>query len=336
VENFSSPLTGLPEDSKLGSSDLISDSELTSARDELAFALGQNWALVGWDLQQAKTRRDIGKTLKRVRGINCEALEVFRRRLTLETENSAPEIAMVHELRKQLDESREYARKAVLGLGEVRQQFENIDRALKKLDRFEKGSLPALRDEKKANLVQVQSRFRNRQARHDSLEIRLEQMEGLFAQSELLDFINSRRHRLNPLNFANAMAGVPYMAWRQSRKRCLLLPTKPPKSLRYAQFEVLSKACPPPVTARGDACSQLRDYLLGPGCAEEQACQELAKYWRYLRLATEFTYPALSVAREQLPFLLLRDIQIQIEGQSESEAILAENERLQIGQKPID
>lgn len=336
MEKFSSPLAGFTEDSRLGRSELVSDSELTCTRDELAFVLGQNWALIGWDLQRATTRRDIRTILKRVRGTNCRVLETLRRRLTLETENREPDAAMVHELRKQLDEFREQGRKAFLELRKAREQFENIDRAVRELDHSGKDLLPHLKDGKKTNLKQLESMWRNQQARADSLELCLEQMEGLFAQSELLDFIKSRRHRPTPLNFATAMAGLPNVTWRGSRKCCLSLPTKPPQSLRYAQFEVLSKACPPPLTARENACTQLRDYLLGPKCAGKRACHELAKYWRYLRLATEYTYPAFSAARDQLPFLLLRDIQSQIESQSESEAILAENERLEINQKTTD
>lgn len=331
MENFSNPLTGFSEELEFGRPELINDCELTSTRDELAFALGQNWALVGWDLQRANTLRDIRTALKRVRGINCKALEVFRRRLALETEKSEINAVTLQPIRKQLDEIRERSRATFLELRAKRQQFENIDRVLTKLDHPDKYLVRALRDEKEADLVQLESKWRNWQISCDSLEFRLEQMNALFAQSQLLDFIKSKRHRLTPLNLATAMAGIPYVAWRQSRRRCLQLPTKPAPSLRYAQFEVLLKACPPPLTKREDACNHLRNYLLGQGCARKVACQELARYWRFLRLAAEFTYPALNADRGQLPFLLLRDFQHQVESQSESDAILAENERLNIG-----
>lgn len=336
MKNSVSPLTGLLKASRLGRPELISDSELARILDELSFALDQNWALVGWDLQCAKTPRDLQRALKRIRGFNCEALEVFRKRLTLETRKTEFGAAKLQGMRTQLEEAREHRLAAFRAVHSARQEFENLERALSKLDDSDKYLLQDLRKDRKANLVHLESRWREWEESADSIAVRMEQLEALFAQYQVLDFIASKRYKLTPYNFAAAMAGLPYIAWQQSRKRCTGVKRKKTPCPKYDQFEIIAKACPPPLTRTGDACRQLRDYLLNWSGSHGLAIQELAKYWRFLRLAAESLYPALEAPRAQLPFLLFKDFRHQIESQSESDAILAENERLEIGKKRAD
>jgi hypothetical protein len=48
----------------------------------------------------------------------------------------------------------------------------------------------------------------------------LQRESAHLAQSALLNFIQSKRYTPSPLNFAKAMAGLPYISWRQSISRC--------------------------------------------------------------------------------------------------------------------
>jgi hypothetical protein len=41
-----------------------------------------------------------------------------------------------------------------------------------------------------------------------------------FARAEVARFCKSARYRLSPLSTANALAGLPFIGWRQSVKRC--------------------------------------------------------------------------------------------------------------------
>lgn len=50
----------------------------------------------------------------------------------------------------------------------------------------------------------------------DVLRRRMEQQDAYFAQNQLLKFILSNRRALMPSSFVAAMAGLPFISWRQS------------------------------------------------------------------------------------------------------------------------
>jgi hypothetical protein len=83
---------------------------------------------------------------------------------------------------------------------------------------------------------------REAESQATEFEDRLEISEAYFCQSELLDFIGSGRYRLVPLNFAHAMAGLPYMRWRQSFKRCQRISRNITETIRYEQFKLIRRA----------------------------------------------------------------------------------------------
>jgi hypothetical protein len=60
-----------------------------------------------------------------------------------------------------------------------------------------------------------------------------------FARREVLRFCNSHRYRLNPLSVANAMAGLPFIGWRQSAKRCRKWMSGTDEGLSYRIFKVI-------------------------------------------------------------------------------------------------
>ena len=58
----------------------------------------------------------------------------------------------------------------------------------------------------------------------ESLRAKLKNLEACYAEIEVFKLIQSRNYRLTPQTFANAMAGLPYIGWRQSLKRCAKIP----------------------------------------------------------------------------------------------------------------
>jgi len=52
------------------------------------------------------------------------------------------------------------------------------------------------------------------------LELQIGELEPSFARHELFRFVKSKRYETNAENLANASAGLPYMGWRQSMRRC--------------------------------------------------------------------------------------------------------------------
>jgi hypothetical protein len=64
--------------------------------------------------------------------------------------------------------------------------------------------------------------------------------EAYFARTEFLRFCRSKRYRLNPLNVANALAGLPFIGCRQSAKRCRKWPEES-GGLSYEIFRILQR-----------------------------------------------------------------------------------------------
>jgi hypothetical protein len=64
--------------------------------------------------------------------------------------------------------------------------------------------------------------------------------EAYFARTEFLRFCRSKRYSLNPLNVANALAGLPFIGCRQSATRCLKWP-EDSGGLSYGIFGILEK-----------------------------------------------------------------------------------------------
>ena len=52
------------------------------------------------------------------------------------------------------------------------------------------------------------------------LERQIRDLEPTFARQELFRFVKSKRYEINPEYLSNAAAGLPYMGWRQSMRRC--------------------------------------------------------------------------------------------------------------------
>jgi hypothetical protein len=64
----------------------------------------------------------------------------------------------------------------------------------------------------------------------------LRDCEAAFAQSQLLDFIRSDRYTSTPLAFANIMAGLPIVHWRQSMTCCLCFQDGAREGITYYRF----------------------------------------------------------------------------------------------------
>jgi len=103
--------------------------------------------------------------------------------------------------------------------------------------------------------------------------------QALFAQTELLRFVLSERYVFTPLNFANALAGLPHMTWRNSFRLCLRGPCSPETSINHLIVEVLrmvlERAAP---TSPEEAFSEIR-RCISKGRQFERARQYIGERW---------------------------------------------------------
>lgn len=226
----------------------LTDAELANRRDTLASIFEVQWADFAWEFGQARKPEAVSKAF----------------RLLAEFKN--PVVSLLLELPSQA--STERLRERRQELCEVSDQLSRAHRAFepesKRLDRIEEAYSEACRrvseatepKEKRIHKMTAQTvltdlehakvrwedakvRIAQTEKKQTELETLLRAQEASFAHRELRRFLNSRRYSLTPLNLASALAGVPYIGWCQSLRRCAKLQHTVQPSLRYTVFEIV-------------------------------------------------------------------------------------------------
>ncbi|HXY50179.1 MAG TPA: hypothetical protein VEI01_12065 [Terriglobales bacterium] len=177
-------------------------------------------------------------------------------------------------------------------------------------------------------LAEAEHRHQELEQQQRTLAGRIAEEEAGFAQEELLRFILEARYELTPLNLANAMAGLPYMAWRQSFKRCLPWACPIANSVVYREFKIISACLRSDVKAQS-LVERIRLYLQRKKLDKEtkDAVVELKQQWYYLKKAIERiekeTHPD-----DAVPFRIMTEYQQLHQSHTPVDAILAEDARL--------
>jgi hypothetical protein len=147
--------------------------------------------------------------------------------------------------------------------------------------------------------------------------------EAGFCQSELVDFITLKKYARNPLGLANAMAGLPDMAWETSRGRCSKIEAEP--NFHYEVFLTISAMWRRreryPASSMEELFRQeilklprIRLARVSGLLAQEKGADRiklpnnlrsyLVESWPYLKTAIEQT-PTAVLHPRQMPFLIL-------------------------------
>jgi hypothetical protein len=302
----------------------VLDDELLNSRADLLFVLEENWARVGWELQRASTTEEIRAALCRIKGFNCSRLDLFRRGETDETTS-----VQFRNTRKQLQKLRTRIRKA-LPLSTRRKEL--ADWALAELN----GS--TLLSERDASQREFQSAtykleritgfLRRIQQQAMTLTSTVERQEAYLAQTELLEFIESDRYASTPVNFANAMAGIPRISWRISSLRCAGLHKHNNPGLTYSMFEVVAAAFKSPTTDLGSAIDQMKARLLASANRHSEPHKALRSNWYFLRTAIETKWRSDLQPVESIPYRVFAEYQRLYEVQSPQSVRLASRNRL--------
>lgn len=90
-------------------------------------------------------------------------------------------------------------------------------------------------------LARAGTEYLDLQERQRDMEQHMMDREASFARAELVRFCRSNRYRLTPVSVANALAGLPFISWRQSVKRCKALKRTAVKSQTYEIFEIITR-----------------------------------------------------------------------------------------------
>ena len=133
-------------------------------------------------------------------------------------------------------------------------------------------------------LARAGAEYLELQSRQAQMTEHLLDSEASFARAEFVRFCRSDRYRLKPLSTANAIAGLPFITWRQSTKRCRQMKRTSVKGQTYEIFEIIQRIVNSN-TRRSQLVSHAERYLRKARSNEWDGIAELRKNWYYLNRA---------------------------------------------------
>lgn len=282
-----------------GPKSAVADEVLRGSRDQLLGLLEVTWHEVGWNLRRLKTIGDVRPAI--------QALEQRQHGYVVQTLFRSTESAATSEL----------LRKQRRKLGDLQKPGRSAYEFLQKcIASFERAmSIPAAQypasqqqviydkaKERAVVLAHAGAEYVQLMDRQADMEQRLQDSEAYFAKYEVVRFCRSGRYRLTPWSAANALAGLPFIGWRESVKRCRQWKRTAVKSLAYEIFEIIQ--CIVKSNARRfDLVNDAERWLRNRRSTGWDGVAELRRSWYYLNRAIRAALEQKG-SRTELPFLI--------------------------------
>jgi len=299
----------------------IPDVRLFHRRNTLLCTFEYCWAYIGWELRTATSFPEIRKALSAVPTEWHGDIELF---LCEQIQPSTPE--EINRKRRAVERLSQHRRDTIPELKSAAERLERVRGALQ--DNPNDPGLIALCRERGNTHTSLSRMLETLNEEIEKISEQLRQHGAYVAQSALLAFISSPRYTLTPLSTANAMAGVPFIAWRTSADRCEKEPASHGYQFRYENFLEIERALglPLPLTPE-EATDRVKAYLLLGRHQKNQAVPELREKWHLLRCAIASTPPdGRNVG--SLPYRICAEYQRRSSSLSPRDQVMLEEERL--------
>lgn len=281
-----------PETPNKGGRPTIPDNLLLGSRNQWRVFFEQCWPEIGWPLSRIRKRRsstitDVQSAFRRVVDKpHCDHAKVFLR--------GEPQRITVRKLRKYTLASSRLRYE----LQDMQREYPGLQRAcaeaanaVKQADKKDKATFRNERRRRRRKLRQHEKTFAAKQRESVSLEDQLRNGEMYLYCSELLSFLRSegkRKRALTPLNLANALAGLPYMRWRQSETRCSKMSADSFAQHPYVVFRLVERLFLRIGAKRDKSLTdRFREELLSLPKKEAYPRDSICQQWRDFRLAVE-------------------------------------------------
>jgi hypothetical protein len=177
-----------------------------------------------------------------------------------------------------------------------------------------------------ATLAHVGQEYLEVRDQRDSLEALLNDGEAYFARQEFVKFCRSGRYRITPSNTANALAGLPFIGWRQSAKRCKKWKPAAAKGISYQVFETIRRIASSN-TKKSELVRDAELWLRGRRPTESDGIAELREHWYYLRRSINALVDE-KMLRRKLPFAITKEYWRRKANPSPVDLAFAEDERI--------
>jgi len=301
----------------------IEDDPLWRGREHLVWLLETTWDEVGCALSSIKTAAEVLAALQIWKGQSSEYVTGV---LLRPSSNPATS--------KQLNERRRGRRvlnkKAQAAYEFVEKCVESFERAMRiPVAQLSHGEQIVVDDEIRKRVAVLARAGKEYLAIHDqqeTLENLLKDGEAYFARAEFVRFCRSKRYRLTPLNTANALAGLPFIGWRQSAKRCKKWKSAGAKGISFQVFEIIRRIVASN-TRRSELVRDAELWLRSRRSTESDGVSELQQYWYYLRRSIKTVLDE-GTSRRQRPSAISKEYWRRKSNPSPVDLAFAEEERI--------
>jgi hypothetical protein len=313
----------------------IADKFLEGARNAWVSLLEESWPDVGWGLLSIRKRprssvEDTQSVLAALKEkSNGGLVSAFLRQAALGATNSD----LIRRSRQSLSDMDERIRRTSSGIYDQTYRCNETAAALQQQfsDETEREIIENECIHRYVHLIRLNKNLPMLEEERAATEKKLADEEASFCQTQLLNYLTSRgRYAIEPLSLANALAGLPIMAWRQSYDRCSAMPyeSQPHLSYRLLRAIVEMWAKRPDSTLASPAeffktrVSELKNE-------HASARDYLKKNWYDLRLAIQESLKA-GYSGDEFAFAITRTcIRLMLAPKTPGQRILAENEELE-------
>jgi hypothetical protein len=217
----------------------------------------------------------------------------------------------------------------------VRAAYDIREKCRQDLDTAERALSDHLSESDKAAVLDQISRrgqkFSDARVEYDSLEKQQREVQELvldgeasFARDEFARFCGSNHYRLEPMNIANALAGLPFIGWRQSITRCKKHPSTHGEGQSIQTFRTIERIVGSCVR-RSDLAGHAEKYLRDKKTKKSLGANVLRNKWYYLRWSIQTVLAAdPRVSTRNLPFAITREYWKRIKQPSNVAALFEE------------
>ncbi len=289
----------------------------------------ETWADVGERLPWIKKPADVLDAIRVWDNPNLSTGNHYIAKSLLRTTSTPATPKWLSGTRRQLGKLNEAVRNADETRRRLKESLETAQRALKPgLSDNDKPKVEDQISRRTQKLAEAESEYASVEKQQQQTERLLLDGEAYFSRAEFVRFCISNRYRLTPLNIANALAGLPYICWRQSAIRCkkTRAPGADGQSFQiFKAIERIVRSC----TRRADLIRHAEQWLKGQKNKDSLGIPELKKKWYYLRWSIKTVLEMNPRVRSsELHFAITREYWKRIKSASDLDRLFEEEERI--------